>query len=105
MADAGNRRPLPVAEVASQHQHALAALKRLRQRVEVIDADDRRLARGRKPAELEERAQESPQMRVVRLREANDLVGGYVVAVHARQVRENDAATDREPSIQNPARE
>jgi hypothetical protein len=50
------------------------------------------LARLRQPAELQEFAEEAPQVPVVCLRETNDLVGRDRVAVDAIQVAEDHSA-------------
>ncbi len=46
VADAGDRRHLPVAEVARQDEHALAHRDRGDEALDVLDAHQRRLARG-----------------------------------------------------------
>jgi len=60
--------------VAGEHEHALAAVERLHERLEAVDANERSLLRRRHPAEAREFDDQLPQMRVVRLGEAFDFV-------------------------------
>ena len=88
--DAGDGRHLPVAEVAGQHQHALAALERADERLDVLDAHQRGFCAADSQRNSEELDAEAPQVRVVRLRErGRSRLRATVGAEYAAQVVED----------------
>src|SRR5215467_7062742 len=65
--DPGCGRHLPVAEVAGEHQHAVASTVGGEERLDVLDPHEGLLPRRRDPREPEELDEEAPQMGVVGL--------------------------------------
>ena len=104
VADAGDRRDLPIAEVAGQYEHALALSHRRNKRLDVLDANQRGLARLRQPAELEELTHQAPQVAVMSLRQTDNLVLRNGVAVNPREVFEDHAAPNRKAAVEDATR-
>src|SRR4051812_24273426 len=100
---AGDRRDLPIAEVAGQDQDAFAFAEGSDERIEVLDANDRALAFRRQPTELQKFNGQFREMPVVRLCETVDLRRRNSIAEHAPHVVEHDAPAKRQRVKADPA--
>ena len=81
--EARDRRHLEAAEVPRQNQHTLASIERACKRLDALHLHPRGAARGRHPSKAQELAEQSPQMAVMRLRQALDLDRRHCSTEHA----------------------
>ena len=103
-AQAGDRRHFPVAEVPGEHEDALAALERAREYGNVVDLDARGFLTLAHRARAQEFGKQTPQVRVMRLREPLDLRVGHARAEDASQVFEDHATAKGQQAIDEPPR-
>ncbi len=104
VADAGDGRDFPVAEVPGEDEDAFALRLRLDEGVQILDPHQGLDCGRRQPAKLQELTHQLPQVGVMGLRERGDAGVVERLAVDALKVGADHLAPEREQAIQQAAR-